>query len=484
MPETIFVISDLHIGAGTLDDCDPELQGCLVGFLQDLASHDSPVELVINGDFLDFAQAEPWRSDPKGGLLLESQTETGIPLCFTEWQSVQKLEAIAAAHAPIFTALNRLLASNADNRLVVIPGNHDADFFWPKVQDLFSEKVCGPATHLAKRIEFHLARVYRPARARDVWIEHGNHYDPLNSFLVKEVDPDLGSYRDPKLFWDAENPPIFRDRNNEERLYECIGTRFLIKYLNGLDAAYPFVDNVKPFSRFVRIFGASALAPGHGPLKAAMAVWGMLRYLGASALTNPGDMLSHREATDAGASALLRDLIGGMTVKERREFDRRLEERGFVINAPLQDYVGTPRNAVALMSLLSEDTDLVDGLGVRRRSLLGAGGTGGTLSMAAGFNVDETLELKKAARKTLDGNEGVGAVVMGHTHQVVNDPRYVNTGSWTRYFTFAGGESSRAWDILRENSYEIFPYQLNYVEILPGSPETVQRRIYRKKDKS
>jgi hypothetical protein len=47
---------------------------------------------VINGDFLDFVQAEPWQSPD-----FESETPDGVPLCFTQEQSLQKLESILSA---------------------------------------------------------------------------------------------------------------------------------------------------------------------------------------------------------------------------------------------------------------------------------------------------------------------------------------------------------------------------------------------------
>jgi len=108
-------------------------------------------------------------------------------------------------------------------------------------------------------------------------IEHGHRYDKVNSFDVN------GHER-----WSAEEPPILKSKDGEERLYECIGTRFLIRYLNGLDARYPFVDNVKPFSRFLKIFGASALTLGWGPLDAAVCVAKMLPYAMRVAVSNRG----------------------------------------------------------------------------------------------------------------------------------------------------------------------------------------------------
>jgi hypothetical protein len=96
------------------------------------------------------------------------------------------LAAIHAAHGQTFRALQRFLAANAANSLVVLPGNHDADFFWPGVREDFISFLSDRDAPLAKRIRIHLQSAYRPNECRQVWIEHGQQYDPVNSFFVAE----------------------------------------------------------------------------------------------------------------------------------------------------------------------------------------------------------------------------------------------------------------------------------------------------------
>jgi hypothetical protein len=99
----IIVVSDLHISAAALDDFDLELEGHFVRFLEDdLAHRPYAVELVVNGDFLDFVQAPPYV-----GRNLQSQSKEELPLCFTQPQSREKLAAIYTAHEPTFRALRR-----------------------------------------------------------------------------------------------------------------------------------------------------------------------------------------------------------------------------------------------------------------------------------------------------------------------------------------------------------------------------------------
>lgn len=275
---SIIVISDIHVGAGPLDDCDKELEGHLCDFLHALSERDESVELVINGDFLEFIQAPPWK-----GRELESHSQDMIPLCHTEEQSVSKLRAIHQEHTAILRSLGQFLSSKVDNKLVIIPGNHDADFYWGNIRDEFTAYVSEADGQVASKIKFHLEQVYRPGDFPEIWIEHGHQYDPLNAFEVN------GS-----PFWSEATPPIFKDVDGRDRLFECVGTRLLIKFLNRLDKSYPFVDNVKPFSRFITIFGLSVFSPSHF-IKAAATMWGILRFLSSTTIHHRGDLMDSVE---------------------------------------------------------------------------------------------------------------------------------------------------------------------------------------------
>ena len=121
---SLIVISDLHIGAGPLDDFDTRMELEFVAFLRDLEGRVEPIELIINGDFLEFVQAEPWADADLSG-----KSHNGLLLCFTEAQSLAKLSSIVRLHPSVFAALGGFLKANPGHRIVVMPGNHDADFF-------------------------------------------------------------------------------------------------------------------------------------------------------------------------------------------------------------------------------------------------------------------------------------------------------------------------------------------------------------------
>jgi len=317
MSTTLIVISDLHMGSGPLDDFEPEIEEHFVKFLEELRNRDGSTELVINGDLLDFVQAPPYK-----GSTLRDKTHDGIPLCFTEEQSRQKLEAIHSDHKKSFEAIRDFLAHRPANRLVLLPGNHDADFYWSGVQKRFCDLVCGNDRALRRQITYYLDPVYRPAVCPNVWIEHGHQHDPINSFVING-----------ESFWSTNNPPILTDRHGAPRLYECIGTRFMIQYLNDLDLKYPYVDNVKPFTRFLQLFGASALRPGYGPIQAAVAVASMNAFLAKTLVTQPKDVLSLQEDRTTSPADLVLAAFEQSTASRQQSFIKSVIDRGYVLNS-------------------------------------------------------------------------------------------------------------------------------------------------------
>lgn len=206
--ERIIVISDLHVGAGELDDFDPDVEVLFAEFLSEIGKEGISTELVINGDFLEFVQANPWEEKD-----LRARSEDNLPLCFTKEQSLSKLESIIASHPTVFYSLGEFLSENKQHKITVLPGNHDVDLFWEEVRDRIKCIIASKSgTDNINRLTFHMERVYCPPSAPNVWVEHGHQFDKCNSFFIDE-----------KEFWSSEAPPIFMDKKGNGRLFECIG---------------------------------------------------------------------------------------------------------------------------------------------------------------------------------------------------------------------------------------------------------------------
>lgn len=452
----LLVISDLHMGSGPVDDFEPQIEKHFIEFLNESSNTGDGTELVINGDFLDFIQAPPYT-----GRQLRSQSKEGIPLCFTEDQSLKKLEAIYHAHRASFSAISAFIARRVENRLVILPGNHDADFYWPNVQLRFRDLICGDNEAAKQRLVFWLERVYRPPTFPNIWIEHGHQYDPINNFVI-----------DNKPCWGADNVPIRADRKGVKRLYECIGTRFTIQFINELDLKYPYVDNIKPFSRFLQLFGASALIPGFGPLKAAVAVTSMTAFLAKTITTRPKDVLGFSDGKSASAADVVLLAFERAPASCQKAFISAVRERGFPLKSSLKIVLRNQTRALPFIDFLADNFDVLETIDYEPPN--------GVLKLAGAFRVNESEELRAAALKIVnDATNKADIVIMGHTHEPVAETAYINTGSWTRYYKLKTKEKLRPWSMLRAGSWRHFPYQLNYAVAEPGGRSTAKLRTYR-----
>jgi UDP-2,3-diacylglucosamine pyrophosphatase LpxH len=461
----VIVISDLHIGAGPLEDFDPEVEQALGEFCDQIVAEKQPTEVVINGDFLDFVQAEPWQSGE-----FESATKTGVPLCFTEDQSIEKLESILRAHTATFDALADLLKSKDVRRLTILPGNHDADLFWSSVRDKIRARVGANRSESSEKVNFHLEAQYQPAEFPRLWIEHGHQRDACNSFEIDGVS-----------CWSAQRPPILEDVHKKQRLVECVGTRFLLKFLNGIDEKYPFVDNVKPFSKFVRMFLVSEASRDFGPMKALVSYWALASFIGGRLAKSPKDLLGADESP-AKLIAEMGRLIDQLSNVRAEKLKARLTVEGFSFgNRQLKFFAKQDdANVEKLLNFLSEHPNALEEVESDKAGLLSPGDKG-YLTLGGGFIADETRELKKAARQIIA--DGLATdVVMGHTHEPVDlNPalNYVNTGSWIRYFREAADNERSSWAMLKKSAYANFPYELAYAEMGSGTGGKLVRKIFR-----
>jgi UDP-2,3-diacylglucosamine pyrophosphatase LpxH len=197
----LLVISDIHVGEYVKD---VDRIGYIKGFSRQdeslcafLEYHQTrwidgvPWRLVINGDFIDFIAVtmRPGESaqQTRPGLSL-SEDEGRWGLDSSEEKAVWKLDRIADRHRMLFTYLADFIGHG--NRVDLLYGNHDVEFWWPKVHDCFREHLRsvyfgGEAVNgvseqeFVDRVQFHPWFMYEPGR---YYIEHGNQYDDFSSF--------------------------------------------------------------------------------------------------------------------------------------------------------------------------------------------------------------------------------------------------------------------------------------------------------------
>ncbi len=189
------IVSDLHIRGGFnnptagLYHFDEEF----ADFLRHYRLHRTgarPWTLIIAGDFIEFLYITDL-PDSEDRLLheatfVDSEYRYGAG---TEAQKARwKLDRILrSSHPQLLLALARFVAEG--NRLLVLRGNHDAETYWPEVQEHFRRLV---AEHhpsdvgymamkdaVAERVQFPQWFWYVPNL---LFVEHGCQYDPFCSF--------------------------------------------------------------------------------------------------------------------------------------------------------------------------------------------------------------------------------------------------------------------------------------------------------------
>lgn len=235
--EDIVIVSDLHLNEGFNSPnedffYDEEFSGFLKSFKK-------PTRLVINGDFVDFLQVTQLPTKTMG--LRKSEIIYGLNT--EEEKSAWKLRYVIHNHRRFFEALIDFVAGG--NKIIIIKGNHDVEFFWPKVKSTFYQELKNikPHKNIRKNIQFKEWFYYLKGL---LYVEHGNQYDEINSFC---------NFLKPVLSF-----------NNKE-LELPLGSFFVRYFFNRIEKIDPFADNIKPPTRYIRWVII------HRPLLALRVIW-------------------------------------------------------------------------------------------------------------------------------------------------------------------------------------------------------------------
>jgi UDP-2,3-diacylglucosamine pyrophosphatase LpxH len=163
----VVFLSDCHIGGDEGRDIF-ESPDDLVSLFQSLDDHAGPVELVLAGDFFDFLRI---------AQVPDGETRASATLSKPEYRE-------------LFESLRRF-ASGPNRKVVYLPGNHDAEAWWNG--EIRAELERAGLVH-----EFALsyAATFETAGRRIVYCEHGNQFDPTNTFRDYDnpLDTPLGDH--------------------------------------------------------------------------------------------------------------------------------------------------------------------------------------------------------------------------------------------------------------------------------------------------
>ena len=215
MKKIKLVISDLHLGRGRslADGMTNSLEEFyfgqkLVEFLHYYCTgeyRDYEVELVINGDFLNFLQV-----DYRGHYLT----------VITETVSVTKIKMILDGHPEVFKAM-REFANTPGRSITYVVGNHDQCMLWPGTRQYFNEVLQTNVRY--KNLVYFFDGVH---------IEHGHMHEAANRL-------------DARKFFLKKNLP-------EPILNLPFGSHFFVDFVLKIKQKHPHVDKVRPFKHMIR----------------------------------------------------------------------------------------------------------------------------------------------------------------------------------------------------------------------------------------
>lgn len=436
------VVSDLHLGGGATDPGDDHVYqgGEFVNFLNDALpeSIDGQVELFINGDFLEFAQVLP-----------NAYTPTSPRLWCSEEESLTKLDAIIEGHEDIFSALADFVGRK--NTITIGAGNHDVDLYWPRVQQRLKE-VLGD-------VEFAVGADWFYRYGKRLVIGHGHRFDPANRFKS----------------W--ENP-IIEVPGAAPRLEMCAGTLLMVKFINSLEAKYPFADNLKPLTALARLLYVEQRSDFNA------AVWTLGRFAG----RHVREFLSATGATaefDYGESFITKLDLNDQFAVAVTELYEEARGRGVSVGEVREELrtEDTVCEFLAEVILKIEPERWVPVLDIGGDRTLSSGSASGsgrnvTLSAVRSGLMKDKEALRRAAEQFFDAGF-YEVVVCGHTHQPDEwrGPEgkwaggYFNPGSWTRYVDAGNAPRLTIDDLKRE---EDFPFELNFIRVEEATGGTLR----------
>jgi len=218
--KVILVISDLHLSAGKmikgkrnlLEDFHYDSE--LIDFLNYYCAgdyQDVEVELVINGDFLDFL-AVPY-------------VEFYDDEFWSEKAALEKLRIIMGAHRGVLDAIKNFL-SFENKKIIYIIGNHDAEFVFESMKEEFASyfKPYTQRFTLSNSIS-----TYIPTRG--ISIQHGHQYERAHDF-------------------DQENA-VVETLSGEKYFIPPWGSYYVTNVINKYKQERSFINAVRPIKHFI-----------------------------------------------------------------------------------------------------------------------------------------------------------------------------------------------------------------------------------------
>lgn len=426
MPDrVIYSVSDLHLGgAPAAEDslgfelCPPPMRRLLARFIHQLADRgqrDEEVELVVNGDFVDFLAEESDGGTLEAPLFVPFEQDPNRARAKL-LRVIERVDRGAPEGEQVFPAFRRFCQEG--NRLTVLLGNHDLELCLPGVREVLVTALTGDRPARLTFVDD--GRAWRVGRAV---FDHGNRADGWNQVLHDLLRRTRSALSRGET-WEMSPPP---------------GSELVVHVMNPMKRRYRFIDLLKPEEEAV-LPVLVALAPywlgeaetlrsrfeAYGALADRLRIMNGLRWQAGEAEQRPGQPPIRPEAISGRMgspsvgsdpkSALLREIAGASLGR----------------SLPPQSTGSTPVGG-RLTSLRVISSLLLDGTPLRQRGMRRAL-QAWRETFQRTFLVDQEQPRYLEAARSL-ARVGSEVVVFGHTHLAKQIPLgdrrvYLNTGTW------------------------------------------------------
>lgn len=246
----IIVVSDLHLGVGrTATDADGRWTKGGWHPIEDFRWNDDlteflrwaqadagnrGIDLVVAGDFLELWQFAD--ETQKCGAPGSADSNIGCDAA----QACERLDRILGAHADTLQALSAF-AQHGSNRLIIVPGNHDAALVFETVTDHLLEKMAAPAN----RVIVERSGLWLSGDGQ-VLVEHGH-----------QIEGDVNSYSDDRnalaMCVDRLGKAAGCDAK-DAHLRRSWGENFVQEYYNQIENQFAVIDNLSSESLGVQYY--------------------------------------------------------------------------------------------------------------------------------------------------------------------------------------------------------------------------------------
>lgn len=173
-----------------------------------------PVELIINGDFLDPLNVP-----------VEGEFEDAV----TEQLSLKKVRAILTAHARVSAAIRRF-AALPGKTVTYLVGNHDADLFFPAVREEITRAWDPEGRYPSPKVRLEVEKD-RLTYPEGVEIRHGNQLEAGSNLNFEK--------------------PVLTDFLDEPVLNLPWSSIYVLKILNRMKWEREYIDKIRPVKVYV-----------------------------------------------------------------------------------------------------------------------------------------------------------------------------------------------------------------------------------------